>query len=105
MQLITHEEKITIQDGEDYLTYRQGSGGTVEIWDINVISERRVGKGRMLVDTLSQELRGKTPLLFAITRNSNVIAQQFYEGIGFRIIGVLTRFYNDTDAIMYGKNL
>lgn len=105
---------IKIEFGKtDYLTYRIGSGKTVEIYDIVVNSERRQGKGRWLVNRLIDSLPKDIRLVFAITRADNFIAQQFYESLRFRVVAPLRDFYGyktkdgrDTvDAIMYGKNL
>lgn len=97
--------RITLDgDERDYLDYRDGSGGTVEIFDVAVNSERRSGRGRRLVEEL---FRRVTPLhVWAITRADNEIAQQWYEALGFRVVGVLRRFYGlrGVDAIMYGRS-
>ena len=86
----------------DYLIHRQGSGDTWEIFDLAVKSERGVGIGRSMVEQLLSELPNDVTLVYAITRKSNRIAQEFYKALGFRLIGVLTRFYGDEDAAMYG---
>ena len=89
-------------DDVDYLDWRLASGGTVEIMDIVVNSDRRKGVGRKLVSAL---LRFHDPLtrVWAITRSENLIAQKFYEALGFDAIP-LRRFYSDEkriDAVMY----
>lgn len=96
-------KKIAINNGQDVLLYREGSGGTVEIFDIVVNSERRKGNGRKLVDLLKEEV--DTYLIFAITRSSNQIAQAFYLSCGFRVVANLTRFYDDEGAIMFGLDI
>lgn len=102
-------EQILGEDTRDYLLYRQGSGTTVEILDIVVGSERRKGVGRNLINQLLGLLPVEVKLVFAITRSDNFIAQQFYESLHFRVVGVLRNFYQDTpgvlnqvDAVMYG---
>lgn len=97
--------KIELNNRQDYLTYREGSGGTIEIFDIAVTSERRVGNGRRLVEMLFAQLEPHIRV-WAITRADNLIAQQFYERLQFECIGVLRRFYGaekSVDAIMYGR--
>lgn len=105
--------RIELEDPRDYLISRDGGGKTVEIYDIVVGSERRTGKGRLLVDRLikNHETDG-TRLIWAITRSTNFISQLFYESLNFRVVGVLRDFYRDvpelahsTDAIMYGRDL
>lgn len=90
-------------DERDFLVWREASGGTVEIFDIAVGSERRVGNGRRMVEMLLETLAGKVHLVWAITRMSNEIAKEFYAGLGFRIIAVLGRFYVEEDAVLFGK--
>lgn len=95
-------------DGElDHLDWREGSGGTIEIFDIAVMSVRGNGRGRRLVEKLFETVQD-APLVFAITRSRYPIAQQFYEHLGFRVVGVLRDFYdggaNGVDAIMYGRS-
>lgn len=105
---------ITLDDHNDYLMYRSGSGNTVEIYDILVTSERRKGKGRQLVNLLlTKYMPAGCTKVWAITRASNFIAHQFYEELGFRVLAPLRDFYGlkdsegkDTvDAIMYGRDL
>lgn len=114
------EHKITLgsstPDGDsDYVIWRNGSGGTVEILDIAVQSKRGIGRGKLLIETLFAEINRiheDNPLVFAITRSSYPIAQQFYEHLGFRVVGVLRDFYTvsegggvvGVDAIMYGRS-
>lgn len=99
-------QRITLADPRDFLDYREGSGGTVEIFDIVVMSDRRKGRGRNLMEKLFNSLHPETSV-FAITRADNEIAQQFYERLQFRVTGVLRRFYQSggrgVDAIMYGR--
>jgi len=96
---------LTLEDPADNLIYREGSGGTVEIYDIVVGSERGVGKGRALVKRLLDEVQDRTNLIFAITRASNHRAQQFYAHCGFRFVGSLHSFYDGEDAIVFGLDV
>jgi ribosomal protein S18 acetylase RimI-like enzyme len=94
----------------DFLIWRPGSGGTIEIFELQVNSERRRGRGRALVSQLLKlKISKEVKLVWAITRTENFIAQQFYEGMGFRIVAVLRNFYKDghhtVDAIMYGRDI
>lgn len=92
---------------DDFLVWRHGSGGTVEILDIQVSSDRRKGRGRALVERLLRDVcaishSGDTRV-WAITRSSNLIAQKFYEALGFDGIP-LRRFYSsekNVDAVLY----
>jgi ribosomal protein S18 acetylase RimI-like enzyme len=105
--------RITLDsDTRDFLEWRQGSGRTVEIYDIMVGSHRRQGRGRSLVNMLlGHHLPKGTTLVYAITRIDNIIAKQFYEELRFRLIGSLWNFYKDTgaantvDAVMYGRDV
>ena len=110
--------RITFRDERDFLYWRPGSGKTVEIYDIVVMSQRRKGIGRWLINRLiDHEMPADTKLVYAITRISNGIAKAFYEEMGFRVIGNLWRFYQDespsgeprkyniADAVMYGRDV
>jgi ribosomal protein S18 acetylase RimI-like enzyme len=96
-------------DFRDFLIWRQGSGNTVEIYDIAVGSERRKGRGRALVNKLYEQVPTGTKLVWAITRSDNFIAQEFYEELQFRVVGILRNFYQDSgktvDAILYGRDM
>lgn len=88
---------------DDFLVYRDGSGGTVEIFDIQAMSKRRTGIGRKLVERLLKRLPEET-VVFAITRVENEVAQQFYEALRFDTVNPLRRFYGinrGVDALMY----
>jgi len=92
------------------LEYRFAPGNTVEIVNIEVeASARGTGKGRAMLRQLFGSLDETVKTVYAITRSHNEIAQQFYEACGFRLIGILRRFYYDSgeygvDAVMYGRS-
>ena len=95
--------RISISDGKDYLDWREGSGGTVEIFDVVVNSDRRKGRGRVLVSILLAQLPAETKV-WAITRSDNDIGILWYEAMRFRVCGVLREFYRTergVDAIMF----
>lgn len=106
--------KITLENSNDYLLWRKGSGRSLEIYDIAVNSERRKGRGRELINKLLEALKHDsetrtTSVIFAITRISNTKAHQFYEACGFRIAGRLQNFYRDgyqtEQALMYALDI
>lgn len=95
----------------DFLVWRLASGLTVEIYDIHC-ETRREGRGRTMLNALYRLIPKSVKTVWAITRASNFIAQEFYEGMNFRVVGVLRAFYRDepgadkiVDAIMYGKDV
>lgn len=98
----------------DFLVYREGSGKSVEIFDIQVGTERGIGLGRQLINELLRRIRDTSEwkyknisLVYAITRESSHIAKQFYYKVGFRVVGYLHDFYQDTheNGVMFGINL
>ena len=111
--------RIEGADPADFLDWRAGSGSTVEIYDVVAGSRRRKGVGRSLVRRLVQLIRSWDPpdvrtrrLVFAVTRSTNQVAQQFYEALHFRVVAVLRDFYQDdpdvksgVDAVMYGYDV
>lgn len=99
-------KRITIENhAEDFLLFREGMAGTVELLHIVVESERGVGRGRELVDKLLANVPPTTTLVYAITRSSNQNARSFYKAIGFRLVGPLIGFYQGRDAVMFGKDV
>lgn len=111
--------RITLNgDVRDRLDWRWGSGGTIEIFDIVVGSERRNGRGRRLVNKLLNEIAGmpedsRPTFVWAITRADNRIAQEFYAELKFKVVAPLYDFYHvanaegrqTIDAVMYGRRL
>lgn len=103
--------------GKAWLDYRERGDNNVEIEDINVPNEyRERGIGREMVDELRRKMTVRNLLIFAVTRVSNVPACQFYEALGFRVVGRLHQFYREREdmkdgasgyhhAIMYGLDL
>lgn len=88
-----------------WLIYREGSGETVEILDIHVDPNfRRRGVGKRMINDLIGKLGKNNLLIYAITRVSNVAAQEFYEAIGFRIVGRLHQFYRRREDMVDGKS-
>lgn len=94
-------QRITLNE-IDHLDYREGSGGTIEIYDIAVMSERSKGIGSELIRLLQE--RTSTHLIFALTRGSNHQARAFYRKNGFIEVR-LPDFYSDEDAVMVYKRL
>lgn len=92
--------KTIIKNGIDFLVYRPAGGGTIEIFDIAVMSERGKGIGSSLVEELIKKEKPK--VITAITRNENIPARQFYNKLGFTKVH-LDKFYPDGDAVMYIK--
>lgn len=98
--------RIVGADPGDFLDYRRGSGGTVELYDIVVNSDRRKGVGRKLVEELcGRSRREGAKLVWAFCRSDNRIAREFYSAIGFRVLAYVPKFYPEGDAIMYGRDL
>lgn len=105
-----HGGRIQLESPDDRLDWRQGSGNTIEIFDIQVSNEhRRQGKGRRLIDELQALCRvHNIRRVWAITRASNFAAQKFYEEMRFvsvplrNFYGMPTAEGHDTiDAVMY----
>lgn len=101
-------------DTRDFLVWREGQGRTIEIYDIQVGSDRRKGRGRRMVETLVAEQRALAHngavVVYAITRWNNTIAHEFYEALGFRIVARLHNFYRESagdieHGIVYGLDL
>ncbi len=97
---------------QDFLSYRIGSGlHCVEIFDIQVGSERGVGKGRKLINLLIDRVLRMNDVhhIYAMTRETNEIARKFYEALGFRLCGSLTDFYweesNNETCLVYVKDV
>lgn len=92
--------RLEINNGQDFLEYREAPGDTVEIVDIAVNSERRKGNGTKLMRMLEEKFpRSK---FYAFSRHENAIARRFYARNGYRQITV-TRFYPDGDAFLHIK--
>lgn len=104
--------RISLDDPHDYLDWRVGSGGSVEIFDLAVGSERRRGRGRELVCRLLRAAPPGTRRVWALTRAGNEGAHAFYVAVGFRLGGAVRAFYPDRfegegpeDAAVFIKDL
>lgn len=84
-------------EGENRLLWRKGSGPTVEIYDICVHTGRREGSGTQLVQELLSSLPPEINTVWAFTRASNLVAQQFYLSLGFAQAAYVERFYCNRD--------
>lgn len=94
-------KKLTLNDGQDFLVYRDGGGETIEVFDIAVNTERRVGTGTKLMEKLEKKLKKGTHIhIFA--RHENTRARQFYKKHGYHPITIVG-FYPDGDANLYLK--
>lgn len=96
-----------VRSAAGYLGYRWTPAWGCEIVTIEVGEEyRRKGNGRLLVGELVALCRERgVRTVYAITRESNSSAKEFYAACGFRAIG-LYHFYKDSavpskDAVMY----
>ena len=65
-------------------------------------ARRRDGIGKMLLERAINQPRIKK--LRAEVRVSNRGAQSFYEEMGFRVVGVISNYYGDEDALLVEKN-
>ena len=114
--VITTDEHCTIYlsgDHRDFIVFRSGMARTIELFDIQVGSSRREGKGKQLVQAMLDILKEKesdVSMVYAIVRLSNAIAHQFYEALDFRLVGRLHYFYRDgggknEHALVYGLDV
>lgn len=106
--LVQDTKVITLdEEGLDFLKYRDGSGKSVEIFDIAVNTARGQGKGREMVNELCRRYEGTGVLVWAMTRESNEIAHVFYTKCGMKLLGVLHRFYTceREHCYVYGMEL
>lgn len=100
---------------DDYLIFREGSGHSIELYDIAVNSARRVGRGTLLLWCMFSEFdchsrfdrTPEQPLrnVFAFVRGSNRKAHQFYLKNGFQHLSSIPQFYSDElgqdDALIF----
>lgn len=93
--------RITLND-TDYLEYRDASGGTIELYDIAVMSERQRGIGKQLIQMMLD--REKPRFVYGFTRISNNIARIFYQKQGYAEI-LVPSMYAEEDAIMVCKSI
>lgn len=100
------DDKVVKLNATDFLHYRNASGNSYEIFDIVVNSERRKGHGRRMIQLMLDGLPTECRLVWAITRETNVVAHWFYNGLGFRLIAVLQDFYrcDAADEARTGKS-
>jgi ribosomal protein S18 acetylase RimI-like enzyme len=89
----------------DKLLYRENTGETTEIHEINVESKRRSGIGSKLIIELTKRTNDN---IFAFCHCQNEVAQKFYEKNGFvgtRIKNFYKVYepYTSGDAILYVK--
>lgn len=99
-----------IGDERDYLYYRYSVAHTVEIVELAVTSERRVGRGRAMVEELKNRIRNHGKSIYVFTRYHNWIARQFYEAVGFRLASLVRGMYvsderDEEDAVLYVMEL
>lgn len=87
-----------VKNNQDVLKYRDGMGGTIEIFDIVVRTQRSIGIGsRMIQELIEKE---NPSVVYAFCRKENVHAHNFYKKNGFRPVDI-GQFYSDGCAIMF----
>lgn len=87
-------KRIELNNGLDYLEFREGSGRTIEIFDIAVRSIRRKGVGTNLIGQLLYVRTPKeTKNIWAFVRSDNEGAIEFYQALGFKISPMISNFY------------
>lgn len=91
------------RNGIDQILFQHGNGGTAEIFDIAVHSNRGQGIGTDLVNSAINEL-GDCKRIFAFTRKENTQARNFYKKLGFKET-VVPNFYPDGDAVIVVKEI
>lgn len=99
-------QRISLNNDQDFLVWREGSGNTVEIFELAVYTARREGIGTKLIKQLVADVPKDCHLVWAMTRKANKIAQEFYVAVGFCAVAILPRFYGEgDDAVIYGLDL
>ena len=96
---------VTYGTPRNYLKYREGSGGTIEIYDIAVGTTRSRGKGERLFRKMLAELPGSVRFVYLFTRESNEGARKFYHRLGFYVVALIPGFYTNEPAVMFGLYL
>lgn len=90
---------------KSYLKWRLSTGGTIEVVDIAVNSERCKGVGTSMMKELFAIARDMDiHRVYAITRSANRVAQKFYESLNMEANAIM-RLYPDDDAYIYVKLL
>jgi len=94
-------EKFIKRGAGSQLIYRNGSAGTIEIYDIKVNRpDWRKGIGS---DMIRELIETENPhCLYCFMRKDNVDAHGFYLANGFKEVAVIENFYEEDckDAIM-----
>lgn len=97
--------RVITRNGIDHLMYQLSNGGTAEIFDIVVHTERGRGIGTEMLDQAVKELHEfGIKRLFAFTRDSNSLAQKFYKKNGFNGTPI-SNFYPDGNAILFVREI
>ena len=95
--------KIIRKNKIDFLVYREGKGGTAELFDIAVMSNRQVGIGRSLIEEMENRCRERgVSRIYAFVRVENGLARVFYKKMGFTEV-FLDNFYPDGGAVIVTK--
>lgn len=97
--------RIISRNGVDHLIYQLSPGGTAELVDIAVYSERGKGVGtEMLNEAIAELNKLGVNRFYAFTRQNNRLAQSFYAKNGF-VGTVIPNFYHDGNGIVYVKEI
>jgi ribosomal protein S18 acetylase RimI-like enzyme len=91
MQRITENEV-------DFVDFREGKAGNVEIFDIAVNSERGKGVGSRLLQRVAKDTGAV--ILYAFCRDTNELAHAFYKKNGF-VGHDVPNFYEDGGAKLF----
>jgi len=88
----------------DFLEWRMGKGGTAELFDIAVMSNRRKGVGREMITEMENAAKKKgVSRVYGFVRTENAVAREFYKKLGYKEV-LLENFYPDGHAMIIMKS-
>lgn len=100
-------DKRVVRLGPDYLYYSVKFAGVAEIDDIAVLSKRRKGRGRQMVEMMINALPPDVVTVYAFCRGETADARAFYTALGFADCVLVPDFYHDGSrtVVLYVKRL
>lgn len=93
--------RVSMHNGQDFIDFRESTGGTTELYESQVWTQRSAGFGSAMIKKVEETVMSN--FIYGFVRLSNHGARHFYEKNGYLEV-LIPKMYGNEDAVMVYKS-